>query len=189
MRDHLEIRRRALRAAAAAAGLSALSCSDGAAGGGAQSADVGVSTDVGAVHDAADTATADAADAADTASADTATADAADTASADAATADAVSADASADADATSCAPLGDGEPDCKALQGEPSWATCCDDHLAYCVALHGADTPATNDCHFGPDFSGQCTGCIPWGPPAPPRFDLAWRPRVVGNGAVFEVV
>ncbi|MEY3015624.1 MAG: hypothetical protein RIT45_4359 [Pseudomonadota bacterium] len=218
MLDRLEVRRRALRAAAAAAGLSALSCSDPAASGGQTAADgqaaaTDTALDTGGTAGtdtvAADAAATDAAasDAAatdaDTAATDTAVADATatDTAVADGAATDAAATDtASTDdvatdagatdvADAEPCPELKAGEPDCVSLQGTAEWATCCDDRNKWCAAEYPNDTEAQNVCNFGHNYSGQCTGCIPWGPPAPPRFDPAWRPRVVPNGLVFEVV
>lgn len=45
----------------------------------------------------------------------------------------------------------------------------CCDALRAACEAEHGVGTDAANECIFGEDFSGS-TGCIPWGPPVPPK-------------------
>ena len=139
-----------------------------------------------------DTPVADAATA-DAATADTAAADApvADTAAADTAAADAGSADTEdatkADAGAT-CPELEPGQPDCLALRGKPVRGGCCQELGKWCSAEHPSDQEASNLCLFGPNFSGQCTGCIPWGPPAPPHFDEAWRPSIQPMGAVFEV-
>ena len=205
-----EIRRRALRAAAAAAGLSLasvslVSCSDAATSTSASGDGQAVDSD-GAI-DAADTAASDtaASDASaedasgdDAASTDVAVADSAggdttsaDTTSADTASADTASADIAPidDVDTTGCPDPDPKAPDCtKLAPSDANWATCCQDRLAYCQQAH-ADVDAQNACQFGSDFSGQCTGCIPWGPPAPPAFDPSWRPQVRGNGAVFEVV
>ena len=57
---------------------------------------------------------------------------------------------------------------DCNGLPAEEVSA-CCDALRVACEAEHGAGTEAANECIFGEDFSGS-TGCIPWGPPAPPR-------------------
>ena len=56
--------------------------------------------------------------------------------------------------------------PDCSASQGV---GPCCESLAAWCEAEHGVGN-AADECLFGPDFSGS-TGCIPWGPPAPPRL------------------
>ena len=61
-------------------------------------------------------------------------------------------------------------EPVCVGLQGTPDWATCCDDRMTWCDSQHPGDFDAASECTFGPNFDGS-TGCIPWGPPAPPRF------------------
>ena len=57
---------------------------------------------------------------------------------------------------------------DCNGLPAEEVSA-CCDALRVACETEHGAATEAANECIFGEDFSGS-TGCIPWGPPAPPR-------------------
>ena len=57
---------------------------------------------------------------------------------------------------------------DCNGLPAEEVSA-CCDALRVACEAEHGAGTEAANECIFGEDFSGS-TGCIPWGPPVPPR-------------------
>ena len=57
---------------------------------------------------------------------------------------------------------------DCNGLPAEEVSA-CCDALRVSCETEHGAATEAANECIFGEDFSGS-TGCIPWGPPAPPR-------------------
>ena len=57
---------------------------------------------------------------------------------------------------------------DCNGLPAEEVSA-CCDALRVACESEHGAGTEAANECIFGEDFSGS-TGCIPWGPPVPPR-------------------
>ena len=57
---------------------------------------------------------------------------------------------------------------DCNSVPAEEVSA-CCDALRVACETEHGAATEAANECIFGEDFSGS-TGCIPWGPPAPPR-------------------
>ncbi len=80
------------------------------------------------------------------------------------------------------------GAPNCKDKLNTPEWATCCDARLKWCQTNYTGDQKAADTCQFGPNFSGTCTGCIPWGPPAPPAFDLAWRPQIQANGPVYEV-
>lgn len=222
----LEIRRRALRAAAAAAGLSLVgtlgACDSpastptfSAADNATWSTDSGrpASGDANPGSPAADTAPSDVVLAdAGTAGADAATAGGSDAApAADAAQADTAQADGAAgpldvagsDSGATgSDAAVGDGgadaldpchgqEPDkpvCLALQGKPEWGTCCETLGTWCQQAHPGNDQAANVCVFGENFSGACTGCIPWGPPAPPPFDEAWRPEVRRMGAVFGV-
>ena len=48
--------------------------------------------------------------------------------------------------------------------------ATCCEALAAWCGDTHGVGTEAAIECIYGPDFDGS-TGCIPWGPPVPPRM------------------
>ena len=57
-------------------------------------------------------------------------------------------------------------EPDCTSVDMFP----CCDERAAWCETQFTIDDPAYSECLFGPGFDGS-TGCIPWGPPAPPRF------------------
>lgn len=66
----------------------------------------------------------------------------------------------------------GDGGPDCSDvdLSDTGAYAECCGARTDWCEAEHGAGTDAANACIFGPDYDGS-TGCIPWGPPVPPRF------------------
>lgn len=203
-----EIRRRALRAAAAAAGLSVLACSSGAddqAGSAAGNGnDVVSAVDTAAQSDTLQTV--DSATAMDSSAATDAMTDAGGAAAADAtldsstagdiggedtagSAADVASAiDSATTGDAGGCPDKQDGEPDCVALQGKPEWATCCDERMKWCTKQHPGDSKAANTCQFGHNFSGACTGCIPWGPPAPPHFDESWRPRVTANGPVFAL-
>ncbi len=196
-----ELRRRALRGAAAAAGLSALSCSQPASTSGgsvdaANDADAqSRASGADATSDAAETAgavdSADSADSADVAS----SADVADSASgADAAgdasaadVVDAQSGDVNADADAA----CKDFEPEIPACldMSAPGWGECCQERATLCGQKYPQDSQAAQICTYGDNFSGKCSGCIPWGPPAPPAFDIAWRPHVVANGEVFVVV
>jgi len=205
-----EIRRRALRAAAAAAGAGMLACSSTTpatdapdvsasdAAGDAQlvtdatsASDASVTADSAAPQDSAavdsageDVATADAPTASDALLADVTTSDvpAADVASTDTVAADSGAAD-------TGCQDLEPGAPNCVDKQNSPDLMTCCEARLKWCNTQYAGDQKAVDTCQFGANYSGKCTGCIPWGPPAPPRFDLAWRPRVEANGPVFEVV
>lgn len=57
----------------------------------------------------------------------------------------------------------------CEALEGGAQ-ATCCEALRDACNDEYGEDTPEAHDCYYGPDLDGS-TGCIPWGPPAPPEF------------------
>ena len=47
---------------------------------------------------------------------------------------------------------------------------SCCDELRTWCETTHGVDTQAASDCTWGPGTDGS-TGCIPWGPPVPPRM------------------
>lgn len=47
---------------------------------------------------------------------------------------------------------------------------SCCDELRTWCETTHGVDTQAASDCTWGPNMDGS-TGCIPWGPPVPPRM------------------
>lgn len=51
----------------------------------------------------------------------------------------------------------------------EDDIAACCKHMKAVCAFEHVAGSEAYDECVFGPDFDGS-TGCIPWGPPVPPR-------------------
>jgi hypothetical protein len=89
-------------------------------------------------------------------------------------TADTASVDTAADTDTvdTDTVDSGDGSPDCTAidLSDSEAYAECCGARAEWCEAEHGAGTDAANYCVYGPDYDGS-TGCIPWGPPVPPRF------------------
>lgn len=58
-------------------------------------------------------------------------------------------------------------EPDCIKDGLDPT--TCCDLRQAWCGSRLQPNSPAWQDCVWGPNFDGS-TGCIPWGPPVPPR-------------------
>lgn len=60
-------------------------------------------------------------------------------------------------------------EPDCVDAQ---DMFACCEERRLWCEEESGLFQSVDN-CVFGPGFDGS-TGCIPWGPPAPPRFG-AW--------------
>jgi hypothetical protein len=57
---------------------------------------------------------------------------------------------------------------DCNSVPDEEIMG-CCEALRVACESEHGAGTEAANECIFGEDFSGS-TGCVPWGPPVPPR-------------------
>lgn len=88
--------------------------------------------------------------------------DLADTAARDTAT------DTAADTDADT----GDGRPDCSSIDmgDSEAWAACCEALSGWCADAFGATTEEASECTYGPDYDGS-TGCIPWGPPVPPRF------------------
>ncbi|MCK6520326.1 hypothetical protein L6R49_02690 [Myxococcota bacterium] len=46
---------------------------------------------------------------------------------------------------------------------------SCCEALKVTCDAEHGEGSEAAMECLYGEDFSGS-TGCVPWGPPVPPR-------------------
>lgn len=206
--DMQEIRRRALRAAAAAAGASVVACgsatttsvsgpapaidatTDGATAADAKSPEDAAVADASSADAAALDVGAGDAGPADSGEADAGAADTtkADTTKADVAEADAISTDAATADASANCPDLEAGQPDCLALRGQPEWGTCCSDLGKWCSEKYPDDQNAASTCQFGPNYSGQCTGCIPWGPPAPPRFDESWRPQVQPSGAVYEV-
>lgn len=78
---------------------------------------------------------------------------------------------AAVDAD-TALADTADDKPDCTGVDmGDPeAYAACCDGLAAWCADAHPGDEEAATACTYGPDYDGS-TGCIPWGPPVPPRF------------------
>ena len=63
-------------------------------------------------------------------------------------------------------------QPDCTGidLADTGAYTECCDALSAWCQAAHGEGTDAAQACIYGPGLDGS-TGCIPWGPPVPPRF------------------
>lgn len=193
-----EIHRRALRAAAAVASLSVgpwlSGCeesapvpplgaadaggeSDVATGGGPDS-NAQLGTDAAAVDAAVDLASPDLTSS-DVAGADVPEGDSpvgdvqtADVLAADATQTDVVLGDA-AEGDAVGA------KPNCAALQLDIG--PCCDLLSAWCGAAFGAaGQQAIQDCTYGPNYDGS-TGCIPWGPPAPPAFLAKWTHDPVG--------
>lgn len=168
-----EIRRRALRAAAAVAVSAGCSSptiaitapgTDGNAGGSdSQMADLAAGSDStghdGGSSDTADTVASDA-KANDTLANDTLASDSGDSA-------------ADAAMDSSTATDTADGPPDCKHLTDGAQIGECCNARSAWCLAAYPADSQKQNECHFGPDFDGT-TGCIPWGPPAPPAWEFA---------------
>ncbi len=81
-------------------------------------------------------------------------------------------ADSAADTDPGETA---DGRPDCSAIDmaDTEAYAACCDALAGWCGEAYGADSEEATECIYGPDYDGS-TGCIPWGPPVPPRFRSA---------------
>ncbi len=62
---------------------------------------------------------------------------------------------------------------ECQGMESDPdAWVACCDDLRVWCEETF-AGQEAIDECVFGPDYDGS-TGCIPWGPPAPPAFAVA---------------
>jgi len=64
---------------------------------------------------------------------------------------------------------VAEADEDCMGLSSEAT-TTCCNARAVSCDVEFGADTEASDFCTYGPDYDGS-TGCIPWGPPAPPVF------------------
>ena len=208
-----ELRRRALRGAAAAAGLSALSCSQPASTNGISSdaiadADVQSTSGADANGDASDAASGvdsagttgnpDVADSVSGADANGADSSASDVAGGSEVSADASVADASDAQGGDLGADISADTADCKDFEPEipacldisaPNWSECCQERAVLCGEKYPKDNQAAQTCTYGDNFSGQCSGCIPWGPPAPPAFDTAWQPHIVANGEVFVVV
>jgi hypothetical protein len=62
--------------------------------------------------------------------------------------------------------------PDCAGvdMSDTGAYTECCDALSAWCEDAHGDGTDDALDCIYGPGLDGS-TGCIPWGPPVPPRF------------------
>ena len=67
----------------------------------------------------------------------------------------------------------GGGAPLCTAT---PNNADCCMHLGEWCQTQFPPEAQeALSACQFGPNYDGS-TGCSPWGPPAPPRFEpAAW--------------
>lgn len=66
------------------------------------------------------------------------------------------------------------GKPDCTPT---PNVGECCLHLGEWCAQAFPdeADYEARSECQFGPGYDGS-TGCSPWGPPAPPKFEpAAW--------------
>ena len=87
----------------------------------------------------------------------------------DTASVDTARTDTAADTDTV----VGDGSPDCTGLTDTAEAAAvgeCCTARAEWCEEEHGSGTDAAGFCTYGPDYDGT-TGCIPWGPPVPPRF------------------
>ena len=63
-------------------------------------------------------------------------------------------------------APALPAEPDCSVIPVDE----CCTEWMDYCDDFFSAKTDDWMDCVYGKDFDGS-TGCIPWGPPVPPRM------------------
>lgn len=63
-----------------------------------------------------------------------------------------------------------DGRPDCTQEEDADGIRGCCEDLRAWCTARF-PDHERQSVCIFGEDLGGQSTGCIPWGPPAPPAM------------------
>ncbi len=64
----------------------------------------------------------------------------------------------------------GDDVPDCLGIDDGEEWAACCSELAEWCAEEHPHNDDAMMACTYGEDFDGS-TGCIPWGPPVPPRF------------------
>lgn len=62
------------------------------------------------------------------------------------------------------------GKPDCTKAIGV-NWQPCCDELAQWCKAKI-KDEAKVNECLFGPNYDGS-TGCVPWGPPAPPAMPI----------------
>lgn len=56
--------------------------------------------------------------------------------------------------------------PDCSAMPIDE----CCTAWMDYCEDWHAIESSDWMECVYGPGFDGS-TGCIPWGPPVPPRM------------------
>lgn len=60
--------------------------------------------------------------------------------------------------------------PDCN---NAADVTACCEERNAWCGEQYTAGSEEYNTCVFGPNYDGS-TGCIPWGPPVPPRLAMA---------------
>lgn len=75
--------------------------------------------------------------------------------------------------DVTSQGDVATAKPDCTQVRGQPTAPSCCELLAAWCEAAYPPGSTEAADCHWGPNFDGS-TGCVPWGPPAPPAMDGA---------------
>lgn len=53
---------------------------------------------------------------------------------------------------------------------GAEDLVACCEALEAWCASAHDLDSADYTSCIYGPDFDGS-TGCLAWGPPAPPAM------------------
>ena len=63
------------------------------------------------------------------------------------------------------------GAPDCLQVAPEDV-GICCAERELWCASQHPQGGDGYYECQFGPDFDGS-TGCVPWGPPAPPAMGV----------------
>lgn len=87
----------------------------------------------------------------------------------------AAGADAAGDADASDATDVtadADDRPQCKGLTDQARY-DCCNALNQWCNAAYPPPSQDATTCQFGPGYDGS-TGCIPWGPPAPPAFEVA---------------
>ncbi len=63
-------------------------------------------------------------------------------------------------------------KPECTGVDPADTGAytECCYALSAWCGDAHAEGTEDAMVCTYGPGLDGS-TGCIPWGPPVPPRF------------------
>jgi len=62
-----------------------------------------------------------------------------------------------------------DDRPDCSEVLDGEELMECCNSLGEWCAAEYGEESDEYLVCVYGPDYDGS-TGCIPWGPPVPPR-------------------